>query len=129
MRSRIVKFVWILGHLLYLSAEDVRERQLSMTVVGSLALSGLIYAVCMGSEVVWEPGVLLLLAGYLSREKIGYGDGWLMLALGAWLSLEELLAVFAFGLGFCVLAACITKEEEMPLVPFLTAAFVLGGWI
>ena len=103
MRSSI----WVLAHLLYLSAEDLKEHQVSMIVVLELLGSGLLYGLTVGHTPQPVPGCLLLLLGYISREQIGYGDGWLMLSLGMWLDLTELLWMLFAGtdlgdcMGFC----------------------------
>lgn len=70
-----------------------------------------------------------MLAGKLSGEVIGMGDGWLILALGMWLSYKELLQILLTGvlLGTCF--GICRGTREIPLVPFLTIGFVLttGG--
>lgn len=121
--------LWILLHLLYLSAEDIRERQVSLTVILELGCSGIVYAAAAGHVPQPLPGLFLLLFGFLSREQIGYGDGWLMLSLGMWLSLEALLWILFLGIGYGVLYALLFGARELPLIPFLAAAYMTGGWL
>jgi len=120
---------WVGLHLLYLSVEDIRDRQISMTLVAELGGTGLLYSIFTGHRPCLFPGLLLLLAGLLSEEAIGYGDGWLILAMGAWMGMEELLFILflgtLLGLGF---ALCFRKRE-IPLVPFLSAAYFLEEWV
>ena len=116
MRSSI----WVLAHLLYLSAEDLKEHQVSMIVVLELLGSGLLYGLTVGHTPQPVPGCLLLLLGYISREQIGYGDGWLIL------SLTELLWVLFGGTGLGGLYGFLFHKKELPLVPFLTAAYMIG---
>lgn len=120
---------WILGHLLWLSAEDIREGQISMALVAELGVSGLIHTLIMGGTAACLPGILLLGVGRVSRERVGYGDGWLLLALGMWLPLWELLRVLGLGFLFCTIYGAAAGKKEVPFVPFLTAAYVTGGWI
>ena len=84
-------------------------------------------AVCSAPSLL--PGCLILLTGFFSRERIGYGDGWLMLALGMWMNTAELLRLFSGGvmLGFLYSLGC--RKRDIPLVPFLTAAYVMEKWI
>ena len=119
----------MLAHLLYLSAEDLREQQISILVVLELFGSGLLYGWAKGYS--WQPfpGLLLLLFGYISQEQIGYGDGWLILALGMWLDLSELLWMLLIGMGLGGLSAFLLHKKELPLVPFLTVAYMIGGKI
>lgn len=121
--------LWITGHLFLLSVEDMREGRISMLLVAELGLTGLARMLRMGGAAEWIPGTLLLCLGCVTKEKIGYGDGWLVLALGMWLSLYELFFLLELGILFCVVFALLTGRKELPLVPFLTAAYVLGGWI
>lgn len=119
--------MWVLGHLLYLSAEDIREQQISLMLLLELGGTGLLYALSSGHIPQLLPGFALLYLGFVSREQIGYGDGWLMLVLGMWLDLENLLWMILFGMGFGVLYAFLFRKKELPLVPFLTAAYLMGG--
>lgn len=121
--------LWILLHLLYLSAEDIRERQVSLVVIAELGGTGIIYALAAGYAPQPLPGILILLLGRFSKEQIGYGDGWLMLALGMWLPLKTLLWMLVLGIGLGALYALVFHVRELPLVPFLAAAYVAGGWL
>lgn len=121
--------LWVLLHLLVLSAEDIKERQLSMAVIWELGATGIGYAVLHGQTPELMPGLFLLIFGYLSKEQIGFGDGWLILVLGMWLRLRELLNMFCLGLLLGVLSAVFSGKKEQPLVPFLTAAYVIGEWM
>lgn len=121
--------IWILIHLLWLSAEDIRERQISMPAILELLGSGVLYGSAAGHTPQPVPGAVLLLLGFFSREQIGYGDGWLILALGMWLELPELLGMLFLGFGLLTLWAAAVRKGELPLVPFLTAAYVIGGWL
>ncbi|MCD8097773.1 MAG: A24 family peptidase [Lachnospiraceae bacterium] len=118
---------WVGLHLLLLSVEDLRSREVPLLPIVELALVGLCRAAAMGTWVSPLPGALLLCAGYLSDEQIGYGDGWLTLALGMWFPTERLLLMLALGSLLCVGAGLGTGERELPFVPFLTAAYFMTG--
>ncbi len=120
---------WLLLHFLWLSAEDIREGELSLAVIAELGITGMIRAVRTGNTIEWVPGIILLCVGYATKEGIGYGDGWLVLSLGAWLSLSGLLQVLGLGFLYCVIAAAILGRKEFPFVPFLTAAYITGEWL
>lgn len=120
---------WLFAHLLLLSAEDVKERQLSMILIAELGIVGAVRLIWTCGRAVWIPGAVLLGLGYISGEKIGYGDGWLMLALGMWLPMESLLYMLWLGLLFCAVFSVLFGRKELPLVPFLTAAYVVGGFL
>ena len=125
---QMTAWCWVLAHLAVLSAEDIRRGTVSLYVTGSLGAAGMIVSAASGRIPAVLPGLLLLAAGYLSGERIGMGDGFLILALGSWMETPEILEVLGTG---CMLAACGalgTGRKEIPLVPFLTAAYVLRGW-
>lgn len=60
--------LWILLHLLYLSVEDIRERQVSLFVIAELGGTGMIYALIVGYVPQPLPGILILLLGRFSNE-------------------------------------------------------------
>ncbi|MCD8198437.1 MAG: A24 family peptidase [Lachnospiraceae bacterium] len=120
--------LWVGAHLLLLSVEDLRSKEVPMLPVVELALVGLLYAAVTGARISPLPGALLLCAGYLSGERIGYGDGWLTFALGMWLPSERLILMLVIGCFLCAVAGLGMGKRELPFVPFLTAAyFVTGG--
>ena len=120
---------WVLGHMLFLSVEDIKERQLSLFVILELGCSGILPALREGYAPQWGPGLLILAAGFISREQIGYGDGWLLLALGMWMPLLKLLYMLLLGIGLGMLYGLCFRQKELPLVPFLTVAYIIGEWI
>lgn len=121
--------LWVFLHLLLLSAEDIKEGQLSMAVIWEIGAAGIGYAVLTGQTPQPVPGLFLLAFSYITKEQIGYGDSWLMVSLGMWMELGELLELFCVGLFLAVIAAVLSGKKEQPLVPFLTAAYVIGEWL
>jgi len=119
-----MSILWIFLHLLILSWEDVKNQMLSFWLLLELLLTGLLSALWSDREVAWIPGLFLLIAGKLSGEKIGLGDGWLLLALGMWLPYETLLEVLVFGLLAGAGYGMLSGKKEIPLVPFFTVGFV-----
>ena len=75
------------------------------------------------------PGMTLLLLAAASGEKIGYGDGWLILGMGMWCSAEEIVSVLLMGCVLCTGAGILRKEKELPFVPFLTAGYIAGRYL
>lgn len=120
---------WIFLNLLVLSLEDIKEGQLSMAVILELTVTGRIHAAYTGQVPSVGLGLFLLSLGFFSGEKIGYGDGWLMFALGMWMTLPELLSIFLAGVGLCAMYGICMKRVEVPLVPFLTVGYLMGEWL
>lgn len=123
------KELWILGHLLFLSAEDIKERQVSLVVIGELGGTGLLWGLVSGQPPELLPGLLLLAAGFFSKEQVGYGDGWLLLALGMWLPGSKLFFLLFLGILAAALSGVLFHKKELPLVPYLTAAYVMGAYL
>lgn len=121
--------LWVFLHLAVLSAEDMKERQLSMFLIWELGLTGIGYAVSTGKMPELIPGLLLMAFSSCSKEQLGYGDSWLILVLGMWMKLSELLQMLLLGLFLVTIWSVLCREKEQPFVPFLTAAYMIGGWM
>lgn len=118
-----------MGHLLLLSLQDIRDRELSFAVLLEFLGTGLICAFATGTEVCLWPGMTFLLLAAASGEKIGYGDGWLILGMGMWCPAEEIVSVLLMGCVLCTGAGILRKEKELPFVPFLTAGYIAGRYL
>lgn len=123
--------------LLWNSISDLKEKRISLLVTGVYALIGVGYQIInkqMGSWMVVSliPGLLVLAFAKLTREKIGYGDGFLLLSLGCYLNIEEMVLV-------CMIAVCLAgvialillvffhkgRDYAIPFVPFLLCGYVM----
>ena len=124
-----VKQAVVFVSLLLLAAEDIKERQLSVWIIGVLAVVGAVSCMIENRTPGWVPGMGCLLFGRLTKEKIGYGDGWLILALGMWMSIYDLCVLLMFGMVFCLVYAWLFGKKELPFVPFLTAAYLVIRWL
>lgn len=117
-----------------LSAEDIKERKISVCHVLMFALSAIFFRAVtsqfLGNEIsidliTWSlfPGGILLLLAFLTKEGIGYGDGMCVLALGLWTGGWFALTVTCIGIMLAGIwgMACIfrKKREPIPFVPFL----------
>ena len=130
-----------LVYLLFLMAHtvtDVKEKRIYVAVLALQALVGMAFQICgkqAGIITVLSclPGLLCLGIGRLSREKVGYGDGWMIFVGGLYLSPGQMMT----QLLWASMAACIytiwslavgklTRKEEIPFAPFLLAGY-LGG--
>lgn len=75
------------------------------------------------------PGAAFLGAAFLSRGKVGAGDGLVLCAGGICLGLPEILAVSSLGLLLGIPAGIISRrrggEGEFPFLPCLAAAYII----
>lgn len=72
------------------------------------------------------PGILFWMLSFISREKVGYGDGWILLMIGLFLGAGRCFLILLTGLmaeSFLILVLLafgkVHKDKEIPFVPFL----------
>ena len=71
------------------------------------------------------PGIFFLLAAVLTREKVGPGDGIVLLACGAWSDLFTICRILILALIAALLTGAVMKAVRsekkiiLPFVPFL----------
>lgn len=123
--------------LLILSIEDIKYKELSAVTVFLYILLGFMFWLAGGigiSELeLLIPGILMIAISFLSKEKIGYGDG--LVVLGAMLFMGEMEGIHALICSFILvgifswgyMAAGLLSDEEahsginIPYIPFLFA--------
>lgn len=117
---------------------DLRERRIYVAVLAAQALVGVLFWVCGGytgpsAALSCLPGLFCLATGKLSGEKIGCGDGWMILLGGLYLSVgrlmeQLLLALLAAGAyaAWQLVTGRMSGKEEIPFAPFFLAGY-LGG--
>lgn len=105
---------------------------LSVVWLGILTAVLLRFEGAMG-ELSWQaavvsltPGILFWLLSFISGEKVGYGDGWVLLMIGLFLGVGRCFLILLTGLAaesFLVLILLafrkVHRDKEMPFVPFL----------
>ena len=69
---------------------------------------------------------------YVTDQAVGYGDGWLLAALGVYLGIWAVLEVLivAWGLMAGAAAVCLVKKRwsrhaALPMTPFVTFGFII----
>lgn len=117
---------------------DVRKREICLPVFGVFLLGGILWRISRGT--FWTEGMLSMGTGILmaflsavSRGEIGFGDGLLILAMGAVLNVRELAGILCAAFLLCGIYAGIQllvlkkqRDMEIPFAPFLLAGY-LGG--
>jgi len=81
------------------------------------------------------PGILFLIIAFATKEKIGAGDGIVLLCLGMGYDLEILLVIL--GVSFTAAAVVsagllflkrANRKTELPFLPFLFLGWIIGIW-
>lgn len=109
-----------------------KEIPLIIVWFGMLAAVGLQMCGAMGesgivaASVSLLPGMGFFLLSFFSREKVGYGDGWVLLMIGLFLGLYRCFLILLVGLLAESAAAVvllifrkIRRDKEIPFCPFL----------
>ena len=86
----------------------------------------------MGERTWWEavlamvPGVMFWALSFVSREKVGYGDGWRLMMVGLFVGIWKCFVMLLIGLmaqSLTVLVLIAVKkvggDQEIPFAPFL----------
>ena len=126
-------------YLLWGAWTDLRTKTISDQYLWLGGITGILYSMIkiMAEAFVWEeqmiayvPGFIILTIAKITNEKIGYGDGWIILILGSFLGIYEIYRIFQFAViltaAASVILLCIKKEGreyKIPFLPFLWAAY------
>lgn len=125
----------LIGFELLWTVQDCARQKISRILLlgGVMAGTGFaVYRVAAGADTFWTlvsgilPGLLLLAYGFVTEEKVGKADGYMMLALGMFLGWEISIAVLAAA---CLLTAIyagiglalrkLTRRSKICFAPFL----------
>lgn len=129
--------VALLGIFLFIEGiRDIRKREISMISVAVFATLGIMVQVIsdvsnwygmIGGALI---GLAVLLSAKVTREKIGYGDGWLLLVSGIYLGFRYNLFLFMIALflsaAISIVLLICKKVSCKSTMPF--AAFVFLGY-
>lgn len=120
------------------SITDMWNRKIYLRICGiflcvGILLKLIIYKEPAGYTVVsFIPGLVMILAAFISKERIGYGDGVVVFITGILYGLGMTLNICGFAfliLSIYSLSMIIFKKkkwnDEIPFLPFLLAANIL----
>ncbi len=120
---------------------DLKQQKLKTSFLGASGMAACLLQCWWRSEGEWSIvggigiGVGLLFLSYLSRERIGYGDGCVFLVTGILLGFSknvELLVIALLGSSVWALYLLVIKKkkgtERYPFLPFVFMACV-GFWV
>lgn len=117
---------------------DIRKREICFPVLCIFLVGGILCRIADGTlfpDGVFSAGIGMSIIGMsvLSRGRVGFGDGLLLLAMGTVLNYRELAGVLCISLFLCAIYAGILalvlkkgRNKEIPFAPFLLAGY-LGG--
>lgn len=101
-----------------------------------------IYRVACG-QILWHqwitaclPGILWIILAFATKERMGYGDGVVLLVIGSLTDMVITMGIVMLGLGVsCVCGVLLliskrgNRNTDMPFVPMLFLAYIImsGG--
>lgn len=125
--------------LLWEGILDYKTKTVLLPPAGGFFLIGLAVNICMGRESLIRAlsgaaiGAGVLILAYLTKNKIGYGDGFVLVATGALLGFRLNLAMFLFGLFLAslkgiwlIITGKADRKTKMAFVPFLIPGLTLS---
>ena len=128
-------------YLLWGAIQDLKEKKISLLYLKVGVMMGLLFFIgdikrqdITIGEIIFSflPGILFLIAAKISREKIGFGDGWLFLIVACWVGMRETWALWQISLVLSSIFSfvmLITKKYSrsycMAFVPFVWLAHLL----
>lgn len=113
---------------------DGLERTIPLSVVWLGIIAALVLHIQgLGGNEIWQsavlsviPGVIFWVLSYVTGEKVGYGDGWVLIMIGLYMGLWKCLLILVVGLIFSSMIVLIllmlrkvSREYQLPFVPFL----------
>lgn len=132
------KAVVLLAGLFISAWIDLKREIIYVPLIVCMGIIGVIYHIFLQENTIWNLmsgmliGVILLLGGIWSGEKIGYGDGVIFIMTGIFLGFwgNMLLLVIASILaGVTCTGLLLThkkcKEEQIVFVPFIFISYVI----
>lgn len=128
----------VLGVLLVIQGGiDFKNKEIPLWLSLLGGIIGVIFCVTEGRDIneilfACMLGLGALLFSKMTKEVIGYGDGILLVVMGLYLSLENLMSVVMLAFGIAGIVALVllvvfrkNGHYEIPFVPFLSLAYVL----
>lgn len=123
--------------LIWLAYEDWKTKRVPVSVLGTLLVVAVVSIFFRKNVTIWELasgvfiGTTFLLVSKWTREAIGYGDSWSILALGIHLGGRDIVGIVlvsSFLASIYALICCLgfkgRKLQGIPYIPFIAVAYI-----
>lgn len=116
---------------------DVKQKQVPLLPIILVGMVGIGYLVVREERLSYlggaTVGLLCILVGKFTKEEIGYGDGYLLLATGLQIGFRNNLLLLLgslflsafFAMGLLILKKG-NRKTKIPFVPFLLVTWILN---
>lgn len=128
-------------YLLWGSIQDIKKRKISNVYLWTGGIVGFVFRIIdynhnLQAIIDWiltvVPGLLILLLSKKSKEKIGVGDGLVLLVLGNIMTFVEICILLQIAMCLLFIVALILwssrkfpKDYPIPFLPFLWLSHLL----
>lgn len=138
----MVQSYLLLGVLGVHSIEDIWQKKITAAVTFVFSVIGIVLQVWNGNHSMVQTlsgmalGVCIMGCSYLTKGKIGIGDGMILVMTGSYLGIVDNLCLLCISfflagiLGILLLVLGFDKQTKIPFVPFLFLGellMVIGG--
>ena len=113
---------------------DGIEREIPLAVVWMGMLTAIVLHIQgLAGDTSWTamvmsilPGVMFWMLSFVTGEKVGYGDGWMLIMIGLYTGLWKCFLILLTGLVsesllllILLVVRRISKDRQIPFAPFL----------
>ncbi len=117
---------------------DIKRKKIPVYMLIILAAAGIISNFTVGEFdiekriIAMLPGMILLILSMITKQQIGYGDGMIILIMGLYIDIDDILSIVLSSFLLSSIAAIILmtvfkkkKNFEMAFSPFLLIGYGL----
>lgn len=117
---------------------DIKRKKIPVYMLIILAAAGIISNFTVGEFdiekkiIAMLPGTILLIVSMITKQQIGYGDGLIILIMGLYIDIDDILSIVLSSFLLSSIAAIILmtvfkkkKNFEMAFSPFLLIGYGL----
>lgn len=113
---------------------DGVEREIPLVVVWLGIITAIVLHIQgLGGNGTWQtatlsaiPGVVFWILSFVTGEKVGYGDGWMLIMIGLFMGLWQCFLILMIGLISSSLVVLVllagrkaSRDYQLPFAPFL----------
>lgn len=117
---------------------DIKRKKIPVYMLIILAAAGIISNFTVGEFdiekriIAMLPGMIVLIVSMITKQQIGYGDGMIILIMGLYIDIDDILSIVLSSFLLSSIAAIILmtvfkkkKNFEMAFSPFLLIGYGL----
>ncbi len=131
-------YIITLVFLVYESVVDIRKKKIDVRAAAVAGVFDMIFGLAVYghriSNIIFGAGVgiLLIVCAWISRQRIGYGDGIVFIVLGMCMEPEKVLGILWGSMLLAgiygtikIMALKKSRSYALPFIPFVTAVYVV----